>query len=162
MFRRKSEGEKRYDVLAAEAAATFDHLLKKDIKSLSDEEKTALASAGIFGGSLQLKCFKKAVLLSDQRSQSTLLKDRFRRAVSPGYLLPSPHDPKIVREAKEELVADYDAYQKKLEYLRSHGATAERIAEEAHKLAEELKTAGTLANDLKVGKPLSIKKAKPS
>lgn len=158
MFDRRSEGEKRYDVLAAEAKATVGHMLKKDINNLSDEDKTALASAGIFGASLQVRCYDKALRLSDQRAQSTALKDRFMRAIDAGYLLPRPHERKIVREAKEELVADYDAYQKKLEWLRSHGATGERLAEEAQKLAEALKTAGTLAKDLKVGKPLKIQK----
>jgi hypothetical protein len=162
LFDRRSEGEKRYDALAAEADATHEHLLTKDLVQLTDEEKKALATAGIFGGSLSLKCFAKSIKVANDRADSTKLKDRFRRAIDPGYMIPRAYDRKIVREVKEELVRDYDAYQARLEYLRKHGATAERIAQEAQKLAEELKTAGTLATDLKVGKPLSLKKAKPS
>lgn len=161
MFSRKSEGEKRYDALAAAAEATMDYLMKKDLKNLTEEDKAALATAGIFGSGLKLRCFTKSVEIGQQRAQSTKLKDRFLRAVNPGYLMPYMYSRNIERAVKEDLVRDHDAYQAKLEFLRQHGATGERIAQEAQKLSDELKTAGTLAKDLKVGKPLNLKNSRP-
>jgi hypothetical protein len=158
MFSRKSEGEKRYDALAAAAEATMDYLMRKDLKNLTEEDKAALAGAGLFGSGMKARCFIKSVELGEQRAQSTKLKDRFLRAVNPGYLMPYMHSRAIERAVKEEMVRDHEAYQAKLEFLRQHGATAERITQEAQRLSDELKTAGTLAQDLKVGKPLSLKK----
>ena len=157
MFSRKSEGEKRYDALAAEAAVTLYRLMRKDLNNLSDKDKAALATAGIFGGGLRIRCLIKALEMANESSESTKLKDRFLRAIGFGSSFPDANNPKVVRAVKEELVADHDAYQAKLDFLRPHGATAERIAQEAQRLSDELKTAGTLARDLKVGKPLKLK-----
>lgn len=158
MFSRKSEGEKKYDALAAAAEATMDYLMRKDLKNLTEEDKAALAGAGIFGSGMKARCLIKSVELGQQRAQSTKLKDRFLRAVNPGYLMPYMHSRAIERAVKEEMVRDHEAYQAKLKFLQQHGATAGRIAEEAQKLSDELKSVGTLAQDLKVGKPLSLKK----
>jgi len=129
---------------------------------LTEAEKGQIVFWGLAASQVKGKVIIKVLEEVEQRTQSKKLKDVLWRNIF-GCDMPSFDDPRHIRAAKAEVIAEYDALcerlQKAADVQAEIAAEKQRIAAEnraRQKRAEELQ--GMMKNVQKLEKPLQVKR----
>lgn len=160
---------KKYGDILRELEPLLDHP-----QQLTELEKYKLTSWVVLSGSLKVVALCEAMDEGIRRADSTALKDRFLRAVDPGYMMVSPENKKIIGRAQQKiaekynssveeyaaLLAEEERIKAEIEAARRNKIDAAAAAEAlAHKRAEidaMAARAAVLDKDMVVSKPLNV------